>query len=264
MYKILNHPEIASSIDNLSHQIRQIAFNVLRTYEPSAELDTLERIFRNIYNYDSKVYVDLLKSFGRFSQVMTFYCDIFPRVHLKNFGLESYLLSSLPLCHVISTTIKEESWYVGYPGHKDWFSVRGSKSTITVWAPVYYSTSYPIHSLGFYDNIKAAEIQQTVGDHAYELNIPDSMYRENPCPIGSVVLFDGFQPHKSMVTDFINPCSDDLRIAFSCRYEFDDDLEFLKRGLSNNYKTTVLKDEDYSDDVLSENGSSYHSSKLFG
>jgi hypothetical protein len=101
-----------------------------------------------------------------------------------------------------------------------------------------------------------------MGEHAYELDIPATLYREIKCPLGGVITFDGFQPHMSMVSN-LPVKEDNLRIAFSCRYEFPDDRAFLENGLTNNYRLNVLKDDRYSTIELLEDGSSFKSNLFF-
>jgi hypothetical protein len=105
-------------------------------------------------------------------------------------------------------------------------------------------------------------LKQKIGDNAYEINEPIESYRPVVCNIGNAVIFDGFQPHASIVSEKIKGVTD-LRIAFSYRYELLDDLNFIASGLTNNYKTSVIKDTDYNEEDLADDGKTYNSYSLF-
>ena len=54
----------------------------------------------------------------------------------------------------------------------------------------------------------------------------------------------------------------DLRIAFSLRFEFSDDQQYINSGLSNNYKTSVIKNDDFDKSMLNYKANDRISAKI--
>tara|TARA_Y100001968_G_scaffold324599_1_gene364276 strand:+ start:4823 stop:5635 length:813 start_codon:yes stop_codon:yes gene_type:complete len=254
MYKIFSNNQILRSIESINKDVRTISEKVLISIEPNIKLNSdekLEDIFLKIFNINSTTYISMLKSLARISSLSQFIYYHLPNiVGLNRISDNPFLISSSPICHTVSNYIKEKDWYTGYPGHQDWFSVRGSKSMLTIWVPIYYTNSVPIHPVGFTDESIKPKSLSKIGKHGYEIDIDKSDYHPCRCPLGSILLFDAFQPHRTVVTEEVKSNQIDLRIAFSVRFEFMDDISFLQKGLSNNYKLTSLKDDDFSKDLM--------------
>ncbi len=255
MYKIIQNNSLINDLEIINKQITDISLNVLKSLNGKDSNYKLSRedVFSEILSLNEASYISMLRSFARLANLSSIFTTKIPKIlKISEIYNEPLLISSAPLCHAVSTSIKKDNWFTGYPAHQDWFGARGSKSMLTIWIPVYYTNNQPIHSIGFTDqvsndtNIKLDK----VGDHAYEIVIPDSEFISANCPIGSFVAFDGFQPHKTVVSEKEELDKLDLRIAFSLRFEFADDNQYINSGLSNNYKTSVIKNDDFDKSLL--------------
>lgn len=262
MYKLIKGgSDFDRQLKTINNQVLEITLSVINSLNIKTNDDlTLECLFYLILKYDSNVYIEFLKSLSRINSVITIFNTTIPKV--LGFDSQTFLISSPPISHVVSSKIKLPGWYTGYPAHKDWFSVRGSKSTITVWLPIYYSFGEPLHNLGFYNPSANESIDQIIGDHGYYLQLDDNLFKDMPCPLGDFLVFDGFQPHKSIISRSKSSDICDLRVALSFRYEFIDDLHFLQSGLKNNYFISCKKDTSYSSIDLCFDGSGLMSEKL--
>lgn len=161
-------------------------------------------------------------------------------------GIQLPVFQTQPVVHVMAEKLAIKDGYFGLGAHQDWPALQSGLDTFTTWVPFnsvgkgkYTLEIYPkSHLMGFCESVESQNIHE----------IPPGIYQDlelvqvemNP---GDVLFFSAFLIHKSELIGKPN----ELRMAYSMRYENASCANFIRRNYPGAQKRVVERTLDIND-----------------
>lgn len=150
-------------------------------------------------------------------------------------NINPVLITSQPVLHIMSPSLRIPDGYYGTAAHQDWPSTQGSLDCVTVWIPLIDASigNFPLEVIpgSHLGGLREGKLNGSI----LEVEADDKEFVPVECRAGDVIFMSGFLVHRTGK-------GNGFRVAVSQRFDNANEQTFIERGYPCAQKRVVSRE----------------------